>query len=67
MIAGPSDLVMRFRLMARALARSDAELFGNRHRYERVRFECAARLIAGESTWSAEAPSPVHAESACAT
>ncbi|WP_224005219.1 hypothetical protein [Paraburkholderia tropica] len=44
-----SDDAYRLGLMLRAMARTDAELFGNRSRYEAVALRCAARLIAGNS------------------
>ena len=39
--------VYRLELMMRALARSDAELHGNRALYEAVAFRMAAQIIAG--------------------
>lgn len=42
-----SDDAYRILLMKRAMTRSDAELFGNRARYEAVAKQCGARLIAG--------------------
>lgn len=42
-----SDTAYRLHLMLRALRRTDAELLGNRHRYEAVRDRLAAQLIAG--------------------
>lgn len=44
-----SNDAYRLSLMRRALARSDEELFGNRHRYFEVAQRLAARLIAGEA------------------
>lgn len=44
-----SDDAYRLSIMRRALARSDAERFGNRHRYLEVAQRVAARLIAGEA------------------
>jgi hypothetical protein len=40
-----STLAYRLTLMARALARSDRELNGNRHRYVAVQFALAQELI----------------------
>jgi hypothetical protein len=48
-----SELAYRLYLLQRALRRSDAELFGQRARYEASARIVGARLIAGESTWSA--------------
>jgi len=45
-----SHTAYRLHLMRRALARSDRELFGQRHRYQAVQFRVAAALISGEYT-----------------
>lgn len=47
-VAVKTETVYRLELMQRALARSDAELFGNRARYEAVAFNMAAKIIAGD-------------------
>ena len=44
-----SETAYRLHLMLRALRRTDADLFGNRQRYEATRDRLAAQLIAGEA------------------